>query len=99
MLTIEEIEQKITKDYQKVPEVVKIYTHMDRYELHVTILTNNSMYNNQLMDTVLDIEYKLHNFRLVDDILLVVTYLPMSLKPNIHPAYKLIYEKEMDQVM
>ena len=72
-----------------------IYTYLDRCELHVSIHTNNKKYDDALMDILLDIEYPLHNLELVGDMLLVVTYLPMVLKPNVHPMCKLIYEKEI----
>jgi len=93
-LTREEIEQRIIDDYQKVTEVVYIYTCIAGRELRVLVLTSNKVHDNELMDRVLTVEYALHNLQLVDSTLLAVTYLPLIFNPNIPSSYKLIYTKE-----
>jgi hypothetical protein len=96
-LTIEQVESKIASSFNKVNEVLSIYTQKHGRELRVYVLINSQKYDGRLMDKLLNIEYNLHDLQIEQGrILLNFSYIPRIYKSKsdvLHPNNKPIFER------
>ncbi len=92
---IEDIKNQIAKAFQVIDEVVEIYLEIFHYELRVSILLNIKTYDDELMDKLLDIEYKFVD-KDYGDFLFDFHYIPnlTNIKGTIlHPGTTLVFKR------
>lgn len=88
----ENIFLKIRDNFSNIKEVESIYIQEYREELQIRVYLNVVEYNDELMDTLLNIEYDIIN--IYDNIIMDFLYIPKIVKKKnlIHPQARCIYK-------
>lgn len=92
--TLDNAELVIANRLKSIDQVVAIYTQHYRAELQVVVFLNTDKYDNDLMHSLLDVEYELQ--KRFGEQLLVFSYIPRvseNRREVVSKSAKLVYEK------
>ena len=91
---VDYLERETATSYARIPQVRAIYAGPQESTHKTVILLSSLEYDDELMDRLLSLEYRLH--KQFSELLLSFSYIPLFDRKKediIHPAFRLLFER------